>query len=38
MEYYQSMKKAFSEKVKFVVAEIPAARVRKKIWRGFGGV
>ena len=28
VEYYRSMKKAFGEKVKFVVAEIPASAVR----------
>ncbi len=38
MEYYQSMKKAFSEKVKFVVAEIPAARVRKEDLEGVSEV
>lgn len=29
VEYYRSMKAAFGEKVKFVVAEIPAGRVRE---------
>ena len=34
VEYYRSMKKAFREKVKFVVAEIPASEVREEDLRG----
>ncbi len=34
VEYYQSMKAAFGEKVKFVVAEIPIERVREEDLKG----
>jgi len=38
VEYYQSMKAAFGEKVKFVVAEIPASRVSSELLGGVGAV
>lgn len=38
VEYYRSMKKAFGEKVKFVVAEIPASAVRGEDLEGVSGV
>lgn len=37
VDYYKSMKAAFGEKVKFVVAEIPTAAMRKEDLEGVAG-
>lgn len=36
MEYYRSMKEAFGEKVKFMVAEVPAERLSETEREGLG--